>query len=59
MVTHGNQWLKNEKQKMRILVLGTDYSIDDVAWVHEDNFNYHEELTKMIKHDQPVEDNTT
>ena len=47
---------RGRKRKREFLVLWKDYSIDDASWTHEDNFDYPEELEKMIDRDQPTED---
>ena len=51
---------KRTRQKKReFLVLWKDSLIDSTSWAHEDNFDYPEELTKMIERDQPTEDSAT
>ena len=38
------------------LVLWAGYSVDDASWTPASNFDYPEELQKMIDRDNPVED---
>ena len=44
------------RRKKEFLVLWAGYSIDDASWTPADNFDYPEELQKMIDRDNPVED---
>ena len=38
------------------LVLWSGYSIDDASWIPAENFDYPEEVQKMIERDRPTED---
>ena len=38
------------------MVLWVGYSVDDASWTPASNFDYPEELQKMIERDNPVED---
>ena len=44
------------RQKKELLKLWAGYSIDDASWIPASNFDYLEELQKMIDRDNPVED---
>ena len=44
-------------RKKEYLVLWKNFSLDDASWTHENNFDYPEELQKMIDRDKPVNDN--
>ena len=44
-------------RKKEILVLWKNFSQDDASWTHKNNFDYPEELQKMIDRDQLVNDN--
>ena len=44
-------------RKKEYLVLWKNFSLDDALWTHENNFDYLEELQKMIDRDKPVNDN--
>ena len=46
----------SNKKVKEFLVLWTGWSIDDASWVPEQNFDYPEELKKMIARDKPIED---
>ena len=46
----------SHKKVKEFLVLWTGWSIDDASWVPEGNFDYPNELKKMIARDKPVED---
>lgn len=48
----------SHKKVKEFLVLWTGWSIDDASWVPEGNFDYPEELKKMIARDKPIEDQT-
>ena len=44
------------RRKKEFLVLWAGYSIDDASWIPANNFDYPDELQKMIDRDNPVED---
>ena len=44
------------RREKEFLVLWAGYSIDDASWTPASNFDYPEELRKMIDRDNPVED---
>ena len=44
------------RRKKELLVLWAGYSIDDASWIPANNFDYPDELQKMIDRDNPVED---
>ena len=44
-------------RKKEYLVLWKNFSLDDASWTHENNFDYLEELQKMLYRDKPVNDN--
>ena len=44
------------RRKKEFLVFWVGYSIDDASWIPASNFDYPEELQKMIDRDNPVED---
>ena len=46
------------RRKKEFLVLWAGYSIDDASWIPASNFDYPEELQKMIDRDNSVEDTT-
>ena len=46
-----------KRKTKEFLVLWKNWSIDDASWTPTGNFTSQAELKKMIKRDQPVEDN--
>ena len=58
---HRNHYIAYLKSIFRrrnkdFLVLWAGYSIDDASWAPANNFDYPEELQKMIARDNPIED---
>ncbi len=48
----------SQRRVKEYLVLWTGWSIDDASLVPEENFDYPEELEKMVAHDRPIEDSS-
>ena len=44
------------RRKKEFLVLWAGYLIDDASWILASNFDYPEELQKMVDRDNPIED---
>ena len=47
-----------KRRKKEFLVLWVGYSIDDASWIPGSNFDYPQELQKMIDHANPIEETT-
>ena len=48
--------LSGRRRKKEFLVLWGGYPIDDASWIPANNFDYPDELQKMIDCDNPMED---
>ena len=46
----------SSRRHREYLVIWAGYSVDDASWTPASNFDYPEELQKMIERDNPVED---
>ena len=45
-----------KRRKKEFLLLWAGYSIDDASWIYASNYDYPEELRKIIDCDDPIED---